>query len=44
MGFPYKRALMAEMATVSELHPLPRHILGMEGVPKPEIELLLDLS
>ena len=35
---------MAEMATVSELHPLPRHILGMEGVPKPEIELLLDLS
>ena len=44
MGFPYKRALMAEMATVSELHPLPRHILGMEGVPKSEIELLLDLS
>ncbi|MEE2662197.1 MAG: aspartate carbamoyltransferase catalytic subunit [Pseudomonadota bacterium] len=35
---------MAETATVSELHPLPRHILGMEGVPKSEIEVLLDLS
>ena len=35
---------MAETATVSELHPLPRHILGMEGVLKSEIEVLLDLS
>lgn len=35
---------MAETATVSELHLLPRHILGMEGVSKSEIELLLDLS
>jgi len=35
---------MAETASVKDLHPTRRHILGMEGVPREEIEALLDLS
>ena len=35
---------MVEPAPATDLQPLRRHILGMEGVPKEEIEILLDLS
>ncbi|MAL62211.1 MAG: aspartate carbamoyltransferase catalytic subunit, partial [Alphaproteobacteria bacterium] len=35
---------MVELAPATDLQPLRRHILGMEGVPKEEIEILLDLS
>ncbi|MEC7489072.1 MAG: aspartate carbamoyltransferase catalytic subunit [Pseudomonadota bacterium] len=35
---------MAQTATVTDLHPPVRNILGMEGVPKSQIEMLLDLS
>ena len=35
---------MAEPASATDLQPPRRHILGMEGVPKEEIEILLDLS
>ncbi len=35
---------MAEPAPATYLQPPRRHILGMEGVPKEEIEILLDLS
>ena len=35
---------MVELAPATDPQPLRRHILGMEGVPKEEIEILLDLS
>ena len=35
---------MVEPAPATDLQPPRRHILGMEGVPKEEIEILLDLS
>ena len=35
---------MAETAPAADLQPPRRHILGMEGVPREEIETLLDLS
>ena len=35
---------MVEAASATYLQPPRRHILGMEGVPKEEIEILLDLS